>query len=554
MSSKASAELIEPSVHSSAPPSPQVGLRPETPAASSAGRARYLRLGLLGAVIAWTLGWYWDSAASMALVWWRSDTFAHGMVVYPIALWLIWGKRFELAAIECGPSLVGLALAALASFAWLLGEVGNVQAARHFGVVALIAASVWAVLGTKLVKAIAFPLAFTLLAVPVGEFLVPAMIEHTADFTVGALRLTGIPVYREGNDFVVPSGHWSVAEACSGLRYLIASIVLGVLYAYISYRSLLRRSLFVLASIAVPVLANWVRAYMIVMIGHLSGMKYAVGVDHLIYGWVFFGAVMLLLFWLGARWREDVAATLDRPQLATAPQPIRSGLVAGALATAVAVAIAPTYAEYLDRRQGTGGPLAIAVPEAANGWQPSSPASWPLQPQYVGAKGTLEQFYEKDGKVVGIFIAYYADQWAGRELVSTMNRIVPRRDPFWRIIEEQRVGVDNDLSEVVRTKLRSPDVDLSVWHWYWSGGKWVVRPAQIKLNQALAKLRGEGDDGAVVIVFARERSDDRDPYAVLKEFTTDMAPSIRTALERAKRSRTAALAPGRGSPTPAQGG
>jgi exosortase A len=184
----------------------------------------------------------------------------------------------------------------------------------------MIVLAVCAVVGSQIARAIAFPLAFSLLAVPIGEFLVPVMIEHTADFTVGALRLSGIPIYREGNNFVIPSGRWSVVEACSGLRYLIASITLGLLYAYLTYSSLLRRSLFVLASVLVPIVANWVRAYMIVMIGHLSGMKYAAGVDHLLYGWVFFGLVMLMLFWIGSRWREDLVA------IPAATQPsVRSG-------------------------------------------------------------------------------------------------------------------------------------------------------------------------------------------------------------------------------------
>ena len=54
-----------------------------------------------------------------------------------------------------------------------------------------------------------------------------------------------------------------------------------------------------------PIVANWLRAYMIVMIGHLSNNKLAVGVDHIIYGWVFFGLVMLLLFWVGSFWQES---------------------------------------------------------------------------------------------------------------------------------------------------------------------------------------------------------------------------------------------------------
>jgi exosortase A len=152
-----------------------------------------------------------------------------------------------------------------------------------------------------------------LFAVPFGEFLLPPLMEQTADFTVFALRATGIPVYREGLYFTIPSGNWSVVEACSGLRYLIASITLGFLYAYLTYHSIRRRAIFVVVSVIVPIVANWLRAYMIVMIGHLSSMKLAVGVDHLIYGWLFFGLVMLILFWVGSFWREDFAQPSETP-------------------------------------------------------------------------------------------------------------------------------------------------------------------------------------------------------------------------------------------------
>ncbi len=140
---------------------------------------------------------------------------------------------------------------------------------------------------------------------PIGEALIPPLMDWTADFTVAALKLSGIPVYREGTFFTIPSGNWSVVEGCSGLRYLIASITVGALYAYLSYRKLWKRVLFVALSVIVPIIANGLRAYMIVMIAHLSDMKLALGVDHLIYGWVFFGVVMLLLFWVGSYWRDD---------------------------------------------------------------------------------------------------------------------------------------------------------------------------------------------------------------------------------------------------------
>ena len=107
-----------------------------------------------------------------------------------------------------------------------------------------------------------------------------------------AVRASGIPVYRDGLQLVIPSGTWSIIEGCSGIRYLIASLMVGALFAHLNYRSTSRRLMFMLVALVVPIVANWFRAYMIVMIGHLSNNRLAVGVDHLIYGWVFFGVVI----------------------------------------------------------------------------------------------------------------------------------------------------------------------------------------------------------------------------------------------------------------------
>ena len=81
--------------------------------------------------------------------------------------------------------------------------------------------------------------------------------------------------------------------------------------------------MFIAASIVVPIVANWLRAYMIVMIGHLSNNKYAVGVDHLIYGWVFFGVVMMLLFSVDRSGRRGRRGSFRRHShdAASSPEP-----------------------------------------------------------------------------------------------------------------------------------------------------------------------------------------------------------------------------------------
>ena len=133
---------------------------------------------------------------------------------------------------------MGLLVLAMLGFSWLLATLASVLVFQQLFLITMIPAVVWTILGGQMVRALAFPLAYLLLAVPFGEALIPPLIDFTADFTVKALQLTGIPVYREGSFFTIPSGNWSVVEACSGLRYLIASFTLGTLYAYLTYRSL----------------------------------------------------------------------------------------------------------------------------------------------------------------------------------------------------------------------------------------------------------------------------------------------------------------------------
>src|SRR5678816_2355788 len=194
-------------------------------------------LPILGATLVGILAVYRDTAKSIVALWGSSETFAHGYLIVPIALTLFWMKRREVAALTPRPDVLGFLLLAGAGFTWLAAEAAQVQVVMHYALVAMVPAAVLALAGRRVAWALAFPLAFLLLAVPFGEAFLPRLMEWTADFTVAALRITGIPVYREGTFFAIPSGHWSVAEACSGLRYLIASITMGAVYAYLTYRA-----------------------------------------------------------------------------------------------------------------------------------------------------------------------------------------------------------------------------------------------------------------------------------------------------------------------------
>jgi len=256
---------------------------------------------------------YYSTFASMVEIWWRSETYAHGFVILPICLWLIWRIRDRILATEPQANFLGIPILIGLGFIWLLASYIGVLAIQQLAVVMMIPVIIFTLLGWQTTSVMLFPLAFLLLSVPLGEELTPYLINFTADFTVSMIQLVGIPIFREGSYFQLPSGSWSVVSACSGVRYLIASLTLGVLYAYLNYRGMLKRILFVIAALIVPIFANGFRAFMIVMIGHFSDMKLATGVDHIIYGWIFFGIVVAIMFYIGSFWRDEEATIQSKP-------------------------------------------------------------------------------------------------------------------------------------------------------------------------------------------------------------------------------------------------
>jgi exosortase A len=495
---------------------------------------------LILSAIFWLFAWYGDTAQSVVAIWQRSETFAHGFLIVPISAWLIWRRRHAVAGLEPRPKLLALLLLALVGFGWLLGYLAGAGVVQQFGLVLMIPLLVWAILGDQVVRALAFPLFFLLFAVPFGEFLERPLMEHTADFTVAALRLTGIPVLREGQYFTIPSGSWSVVEACSGLRYLMASLTLGFLYAYLTYRSFARRAIFVAFSVIVPIVANWLRAYMIVMIGHLSGMKYATGIDHLIYGWLFFGVVMLILFWIGSFWREDLAPRDAMPRSVASAQrdmPSLGTIMAATIAAVVTVAFWPFAASRFEDTVSVPPPV-LEVPLQAGGWQPRSARLTDWTPHFSYPQAGLKQAYEKDAQRVEIFIGYYRQHRQGAQLISSQNVLVSSRDRVWRSAGERPRRLDLGHQELasIDARLRGLSAQLLVWRWYWVDGQYVVNPYWAKLLQAKSRLLGRGGDGAVVMVYTtfEERPDASE--RTMQEFVTAMLPAITTSLENARRS------------------
>ncbi|VAY89039.1 Transmembrane exosortase (Exosortase_EpsH) [mine drainage metagenome] len=506
-------------------------------------------LTLSGIMALLLLLWFYPVVQFTVHTWLGNETYLHGGLIPFISLWLIWRERDALKNIPPGVSGSALVVFAFFALAWELGKVSNAMIIQQFSLVGMIVCATWSQIGNAAFRQLLFPLLFLFLAVPFGESFIPPLMDFTADFATAAIHLTGIPVYREGNFLTLPTGNWSVVEACSGLRYLIASLTLGVLFAHLAYRHWTRKLLFLLASLIVPVAANGVRAYLIILIGHLSGMKLAVGVDHLIYGWLFFGLVMFLLFWMGSFFREDTRQEPFSPEILPSPAGIavpRAKINLAPLGILVFLALLPRwhvdYLEHLSRFSANPSSLVLTAPPP---WSSVPFESDYWTPHYTGERIKFAEAYTplQGTPPVTVFIAYYRNQTQGSSLITSGNTLVIPQDHRWGKTHESAhplwVSVQTSPLPFTETLIRSDRQRRVVWDCYWVDRRWVSSPYAVKAWEAWSVLKGQGD-GAAVVVFSTPFLSGNTSQAQqsLQSFSQAMLPEIQQALEHLNQPRS----------------
>ena len=505
--------------------------------ASVAGADEWLwALAAMAVGIAGVIALYFATAQSIVAIWERSDTYAHGFLIVPISLWLVWEKRSGLRILRPSPAWSPVLLLIPVGLVWLLSVMVDALVVQQYAFVAMLILTIWACLGHRVSRYLAFPLLFLLFAVPVGEGLIYPMINFTADFTVALIKFTGIPVYREGTFFTIPSGRWSVVEACSGVRYLIASVTLGALFAYLTYTRWWKRALFMVVAVLVPIVANGVRAYLIVMIAHLSEMRLAVGVDHLIYGWLFFGLVVTVMFLIGSAWRDPPRA-LPMPSIGADAAPSAGKgrfIVVAVLAVA---AVWPVINAMISARQLDTRAVYFEPPASAKGWKLSNKDDfWDWRPRVTGVDGSAYVFYESPAGPIGLYVGIYRSQRQGSELVGSGNVMVPEKHPVWNDLEISPIdvtigGQHRRFEQHFLTSVSGQR--LKVWTWYRIAGVDTSNPYLAKVLELWQRLSGGGEDGALIAVAAPYSEDPGQADKRLQRFVDSMLPKIDKQIQRA---------------------
>ncbi|WBO24122.1 exosortase A [Sphingomonas abietis] len=376
-----------------------------------------VHLAALGLVVAALLLLFARDAGDMAWIWWDSSTYEHCLVIIPIIGWLVWQRLPMLRAIAPQGWPLPLAWIAIGGFGWLLGEAAGVAVARQLGLVMMLQGAVATTLGRGATAGLLFPLFYAFFLVPFGDAVIPALQTVTARLCMILLHMARVPATIDGVFINTPGGWFKVAEACSGAKFLIAMIALGVLVAHLGFRSRGRRAVFMLVCVIVPVIANAIRAFGTIFVAQYRGAQAAAGFDHVVYGWIFFAVVIAVV--LAASWRffdkpaDAPAVDVMAVEREAAKQRARWPLIATACATLAVACAAPLWS-LLATGAGRAAP-AILLP-APPGWAPVVDSGvTPWRPRFDGAQMPSARYRNAAGEEVDVVVAYFESQGQSRQ-------------------------------------------------------------------------------------------------------------------------------------------
>ena len=484
------------------------------------------RAGIIyGILCVLTVAIFYDTARSLVLVWWGTPTFNHGFFVAPLAAYLIWMRRDSLVGVPIRQEWLALPLIFAAGLVWLIGYAGDVRLFQHIGFVGILIVLAGGLVGRYMLRKIWFPIAFLAFMVPVGDQLVPPLQDLTADFSVIMLRWFDIPVWRDGIFLQIPNGMFEVAEACAGIRFLIANIVVANVFAYLAYDKWWKWVIFIAISIIIPIFANSVRAFGIIYIAHVTDNEYAVGVDHLVYGWFFFTLIMLLSLFIGYLFADRRIGDFKPTPRVTGRSvpPWRWSFIGIALAL---LAMGPAYAAAVMSMAPWRGETELQPPQIAGEWQPRPEIQPPWEPVFIGASAKLMQAYDDGQDQVELYVAYYPVQGQGAEVIYHANRMA--NDEEWKRLETRRITLTVDgapLKVKLERMQHYPGPRRVAAYWYWIAGKFTADPIKAKLYQITGALTYGDRAAAAIAVTMMETDDPAAMQAALQRFL-DAAPNL----------------------------
>ncbi|MBL0937501.1 MAG: exosortase [Gemmatimonadaceae bacterium] len=460
---------------------------------------RALAIGLVLVAAAFAATW-----PTFPAVWLENRS--HGFLAAALAGWFVWTRRSDIGHVN-RPLPVLLPVVAALSFLWLAGQIMSAQVVSQFALLALLGTFVVTVNGSLAGRALGPAAAALALALPIWEVLTwPLQLIATV---IGGtvVKLLGVDAVIKDETITVQWGQFVVADSCSGLGFFLTAVTLGLSYALMFTKSSRARWRIVALAALSALVANWIRVIGLVLIGNATRMQSSLMQDHELFGWVIFGAAMMVFFMLASRierrYPQDTGAQTTTLPHTSERRP--SWLVPVATVCAVAGPLllygvrlqtnAPVFAPVIGGIVADARWIALpTVPSSNDARGAVDSNKW--EPQFVGQSSHEVHLWHQGVDTIRVDRVVYTSERQGAELVGAGSQVAA--DSI--VLAQRLVGpLDQTARTARQVVVREGKRARVIWGWYRVAGMETSSAGKAKLMSLLAFLkRQEGGEGVFV--------------------------------------------------------
>lgn len=434
------------------------------------------------------IAFYFPSVSQLYLRWiqWDQDL-SHGLPTIAIFIFLMWRAlpwpyRSDAKILRVGLHI----LLGLASLTWFLFYKIHIGILAHITLLLIILLFIACCYSLRTLRHVAVPCGLLIFALPLWGILNGPLVDISATVVGSMARLSGMTLLMDGSNIFIPYGRLYIDDGCSGLRYFIIGLLMAYLISYLNHY----RARQVLAAFAVAImlslLTNWVRIFLLVVIGYQTEMKSSLMEDHELFGWVLFALVMLPAIYYAPAYKSHA-------QTAGEPAPLAQPILPLAL-----LIIGPALAFLTPANLNAAPGFTL---NALDHYPAASAADNEVELNYPGLPLTYGRSVQAGEIAVQVALAQYIQADAQQKLVPYF-RSLHNRD-IWSVFSE-RTDESTGMSFAVMKRAGSEHYHLLA-HIYFVGRYSTHQYELAKLLQIPAMLWG---DSYFVIFTAQAACDD----------------------------------------------
>lgn len=473
---------------------------------------------------------YWPILTRLVREIARSDDASYGLLLPLVSGYIVYLKWPKIRAYPWRPSWLGLVVIALGLSIFIVGELAAELYTVRFSFTVVLCGLIFLVGGWGLVRLLSFPLILLVLMVPLPELItykltLPLQLISTR-LATWFLQTLGIPVLRQGNIIDLGVRKMQVVHACSGLRYILSLLALGIIFCYFYQRRWWKVAILLLALVPAAIIANALRvAGMGIYPALLEGFWHGFS------GWLIFifclGPLVLFNWILNRLWPRVPAAVKEVAPAESASLPDRHKT---ALALYLVIALALVLlALPLVRNIAQAPPVPLRqsfdnFPLTIGSWQGRHTWINPVEVEATKSNAHLSAEYNNPSKgSVSLWIAYYESQKKAGGFVHSPKGCFTASG--WQIVETgishitPTFSVNYMLAEQMGNR-------IVVYYWYLQRGRWLTSEYLNKFYMGYDGLLRRRTDGALIRLITPVGPDLNQARELLASFARLLVPVL----------------------------